>query len=165
MTTNSYSIGGWFHGPVWLAPLVARIEPLAQHRGFPWLAAAIAFVATITFTVPMVPVIIGLVLLAPGRWRTIALAAALGSAGAGALFSHYLGHWGTNLIAQQLPQVAASAHWQHLVTWTDAYGLWVLAAYAASPLAQLPALVAFALLGLSGPRCSPRCSSARRSSI
>lgn len=124
----------------------------ALQRGPAWpaLAAAIGFVSTLTFTVPMVPATAAMVTLAPRRWVGIALAGAVGSAAAGAVLIHYLGHWGGAYIAAQMPQLAASAHWQHLLDWTDRYGLFALAAYAISPLPQLPGLVAFALLGLSG---------------
>jgi hypothetical protein len=134
----------------------ARFERLLRTpRGaacavLPAVAMVAGFAATITFTIPMVPVVVGLVAVAPRRWLSVALAAAAGSASAGALFIHCVGTWGSGYIAARLPQLAASPHWQHLVDWIDAYGLWALALYAVSPMPQLPGFVAFALFGLSG---------------
>jgi membrane protein YqaA with SNARE-associated domain len=109
-----------------------------------------AFGATITFSVPMVPVVVTLAAWRPRLWAAVALTAALGSAVAGGVFIHYLGHWGNDYLQSQWPALAGSAHWQHLLDWTDAYGAAVLTVYAVSPLPQLPALAAFALLGLGG---------------
>ena len=73
----------------------------------------------------------------------------LGSAAAGALFTHLLGHFGSAWINERLPRLKASKHWR--CTWwagVSTYGFVTLAAVAASPFAQTPALVLAALLGL-----------------
>ncbi len=75
----------------------------------------------------------------------------MGSAVAGALFTHLLGHFGGAWINERLPQLAASKHWHYLVGWASDYGFATLVVIAASPLAQTPALVLAALLGLPWP--------------
>ena len=130
---------------------VARLFPYADRWWFPLLAALVSAAATLSLTIPVGPVLIALVALNPLRWRPIVLWSALGSAAAGALFTHLLGHFGMAWIDQQLPQLAQSKHWHYLVEWVAAYGFLTLAAVAASPFAQTPALILAALLGMRSP--------------
>src|SRR5581483_7712786 len=69
-----------------------------------------------------------------------------GSASGGALFTHLLGHFGAAFLQTRMPQVVASSHWQHTIEWVARYGMVTLAAIAALPLAQSPALVLAAIL-------------------
>lgn len=130
---------------------VARLVPFADRWWFPVLAALLTAGTTLSLTVPVGPVLIALVALSPRRWRPIVLWSALGSAAAGALFTHLLGHFGTAWIDRQLPQLAQSKHWHYLVDWVASYGFITLAAVAASPFAQTPALILAALLGMPSP--------------
>jgi membrane protein YqaA with SNARE-associated domain len=130
---------------------VGRLFPLADRWWFPTLGAVLTAAATLSLLVPVGPVLIALVALNPRRWRSIVLWAALGSAAAGALFTHLLGHFGTAWIDQQLPQLAASRHWHYLVYWVANFGFVTLLAIAASPFAQTPALLLGALLGMRWP--------------
>lgn len=97
------------------------------------------------------PLLIALVALNRRRWRTLVMWAMFGSAFAGALFTHLLGHLGRTGIDRQLPQFAASKHWHLFVEWTANYGFLTLAAIAATPFAQTPALILGALLGMRWP--------------
>ena len=134
-----------------LQRFVNRLEPAAGKRWFPALAGLLAFGATLSMSVPTVPLLSALVLLDRRRWLSIGLWAIFGSAAAGALLVHVLGHFGTLFIAQKLPELAASAHWQHLVEWVSMHGWWTLALVAASPISQTPVLILAAVLGMSGP--------------
>lgn len=130
---------------------VGRLFPYADRWWFPPLAAALSAAATLSLSVPVVPMLMALVALNPRRWRAVVAWAVLGSAMAGALFTHLLGDFGNAWINARLPQLAASKHWHYLVTWVSAYGFVTLTAIAASPFTQTPALILAALLGLSWP--------------
>lgn len=130
---------------------VGRLFPYADRWWFPPLAAALSAAATLSLSVPVVPMLMALVALNPRRWRAVVVWSVLGSAMAGALFTHLLGDFGSAWINARLPQLAASKHWHYLVTWVSAYGFVTLTAIAASPFTQTPALILAALLGLSWP--------------
>ena len=130
---------------------VGRLFPYADRWWFPPLTAALSAAATFSLTVPVGPMLMALVALNPRRWRAIVVWSVLGSALAGTLFTHLLGHFGSASINERLPQLAASKHWHYLVSWVSSYGFVTLAAIAASPFAQTPALILAALLGLPWP--------------
>ncbi len=128
--------------------LISRLAPVAERRWYPPLVGAMTFAATLSMTVPTVPLLCALVALKRRRWRAITIWAVLGSALAGALFVHILGHLGTRFIQARLPELAASSHWQHMVEWILHHGWWLLTSIAASPIAQTPALFLAALVGM-----------------
>jgi membrane protein YqaA with SNARE-associated domain len=130
---------------------VQRLAPFAEHWWFPPLAAVLSAAATLSLSIPVAPILISFVALNPRRWPTLVLWSMLGSAAAGALFTHLLGHFGAAWIAERLPQLAASKHWHYLVSWVANYGFVTLAAVAASPFAQTPALILAALSGMPWP--------------
>lgn len=152
----------WLKGPVgrltlWVARfghnaalqrLMVTVAPLASSRLFPLLSGLLAFIATLSLTIPVVPVLTALVVMNRARWRSITLWAVLGSASGGALFTHLLGHFGTAFLQARVPQLVASSHWQHTVDWVAQYGMVTLAAIAALPVAQSPALLLAAILGM-----------------
>lgn len=129
--------------------LVDRLAPIAERGWFPPLAAVMAFAATLSMSVPTVPLLCALVALNHRRWRAIGFWAVLGSAMAGAVFVHVLGHYGALFMESRLPEIVASSHWQHLVEWSSHHGWWVLVLVAASPIAQTPALFLAAIVGMS----------------
>lgn len=128
--------------------LIGRLAPVADKAWFPLLAAVMSFAATLSMIVPTVPIVCALVVLSPRRWRAISFWATLGSASAGALFVHVLGHYGTLLLTEKLPELVVSSHWQHMVDWASHHGWWVLALIAVSPITQTPALFLAAILGM-----------------
>lgn len=130
---------------------VARLFPYADRWWFPALAAALSAAVILSLSIPVGPLLMALVALNPRRWRALVVWSVLGSAVAGALFTHLLGHFGGAWIDERLPQLAASKHWHYLVTWVSSYGFITLATIAASPFAQTPALFLAALLGLPWP--------------
>ncbi len=130
---------------------VGRLFPYADRWWFPPLAAALSAAATLSLSVPVGPLLMALVALNPRRWRALVVWSVLGSAAAGALFTHLLGDFGSAWIDERLPQLAASKHWHYLVTWVSSYGFVTLTAIAASPFAQTPALVLAALFRLPWP--------------
>ena len=130
---------------------VGRLFPYVDRWWFPPLAAVLSAAATLSLTVPVGPILIALVALNPRRWRAFVVWSVLGSAIAGALLTHLLGHFGGAWINERLPQLAASKHWHYLLSWASDYGFATLAVIAASPFTQTPALMLAALLGLPWP--------------
>lgn len=128
--------------------LVRPLRPLAIRGWFPAVGALMAFAATLSMTVPTVPILGALVSLNPRRWLAIACWATVGSAVGGALLVHVLGHFGGILLAQKLPELAASSHWQHMQGLATHHGWWVLMVVAALPLSQTPFLLVAALFGM-----------------
>ena len=128
--------------------LVRPLGPLAARPWFPVLGAITAFAATISMTVPTVPILGALVSLNPRRWLAIACWAVLGSAAAGALLAHVLGHFSGILLAEKLPELAASSHWRHMEGLASHHGWWVLVLVAALPVSQTPFLLVAALFGM-----------------
>jgi membrane protein YqaA with SNARE-associated domain len=128
--------------------LVRPLGALAGRPWFPLLGAVTAFGATISMTVPTVPILGALVSLNPRRWVAIACWAVLGSAAAGALLVHVLGHFGGILLAEKVPELAASSHWRHMAGLASHHGWWILILVAALPVSQTPFLVVAALFGM-----------------
>lgn len=128
--------------------MTGRLAPIAKHALFPWLAGVLAFGATLSMTIPTVPLLCALVSLDRTRWRAIAFWAVVGSALGGALFVHLLGHFGVPYLAAKLPELVATSHWRHLVEASSHHGWWVLIAVAASPIGQTPVLFLSAILGM-----------------
>lgn len=127
---------------------VGRLQPYAEHWWFPPLCGGLCAAATLSLTIPVGPMLIALVALNPRRWRIVVLWSVIGSAVAGALFTHMLGHVGDEWISERLPQLAASKHWHYMVTWVTNFGFATLAAIAASPFTQTPALILASVLGM-----------------
>ena len=69
-------------------------------------------------------------------------------AAAGALLVHVLGHFGGIFLADKLPALVASPHWQHMAGLASHHGWWVLILVAALPVSQTPFLVVAALFGM-----------------
>lgn len=107
-----------------------------------------AFAATLSMTVPTVPLLGALVVLNPRRWLAISIWTMLGSALGGALLVHLFGHFGALFLAAKLPELMASPHWQHMAAMTSHHGWWMLALIAASPVSQTPFLLVAAILGM-----------------
>jgi membrane protein YqaA with SNARE-associated domain len=128
--------------------LIGWVAPMAARRTFPLWGGAVAFVATLSLTVPVVPLLSALVIVDRRRWRWLVLSSVVGSATAGALFVHLLGRYGSVFVATQIPEIVATSHWQHTVLWISKYGMVALAFIAASPIAQTPALILVAILGM-----------------
>ncbi|HTO48098.1 MAG TPA: VTT domain-containing protein [Burkholderiales bacterium] len=117
------------------------VERNARRVYYAPLVGVIAFGATLSMSVPCVPILTLAVLLNAPQWRRIVLCAALGS-GCGALLLllafHHLG-W-TELIAR-FPEILTSRTWGQITAWLERYQLPALFVVAASPLPQTPSLI------------------------
>jgi membrane protein YqaA with SNARE-associated domain len=102
---------------------------------------ALAFIFTVSMSIPAVTVVIGAVLLRPDRWKQPVLCSSLGSAIGGVALYLLFHHLGWNEIAAAYPDLVQSKAWTDATKWIEAYGVWALFAIAASPLPQTPALI------------------------
>ena len=122
----------------WLRGLLERA---ARSHRLGLVSGLLAALGTATASFPVTAVIVAATLLAPRRWRWVALAAALGSSvaatGLVAAF-HYLG-W--TWVLGHFPQIASNPTWAEVMTWADRYGAVALFLVAVSPLPQTPALI------------------------
>ena len=112
---------------------------------YPVLVALLALVSAGTGLYPYGPVLAAFVVFAPERWRSIYLAACLGSAAGSMILAHTVQIVGGHLIADYFPGLEHSGRWMRAEKWVLAYGAWGLAAIAALPLPQLPPLLILAL--------------------
>jgi membrane protein YqaA with SNARE-associated domain len=131
-----------------LQRLIAAAAPLAGSRLFPVLGGLLAFLATLSLTIPVVPVLTALVVMNRARWRSITCWAVLGSASGGAVFTYLLGYFGAAFLNARMSQVVASPHWENSAEWVAEYGMVTLATIAALPVAQSPALILAAIFGM-----------------
>lgn len=128
---------------------LAFLSPYGARPWFPAVAVLLAFAATLSMTIPVVPVVVSLVTINRSRWRTLALGSAIGSALAGALIAQVIEAIGMPYVHEAFPQLTQARHWHLWVDWTAKYGAWVLVGVAASPLAQTPVLGLAAMLGMN----------------
>jgi membrane protein YqaA with SNARE-associated domain len=103
----------------------------------------LALGGTLTAAYPVTALVVPAVLLAPRRWRMIAIFASLGSALGATLLVDAFHHWGWSQIYQHFPELESSQTWQEVMDWARAYGTLALFLVAASPLPQTPALIVF----------------------
>jgi membrane protein YqaA with SNARE-associated domain len=129
--------------------MTGRLAPFADRRLFPALAGVIAFAATVTMSVPLVPVVSAIVALKPARWLAVVVSAVAGSAAGAVLLTYVIGALSLPWLDAKMPELMNSRHWLHLVEWVSRSGWWALAAVAASPLAQTPVLALAGMLGMS----------------
>ncbi len=131
------------HIPDWVRRLLGRS---ASHRYYPLVVAAIAFVATATFSFSFVVVLIPAVLIAPRRWLSLGLLSGLTSGLGGGLLVAVFHFMGYELVLSHFPQFAASEKWQLAAEWLNHYGLAALALIAGSPMPQTPVVLVYSTL-------------------
>jgi membrane protein YqaA with SNARE-associated domain len=124
---------------------------MSHSRWYIPLVGLLCIVAGATLLVPITALVIVGVMLRPQRWRVLWLVTSLAAGIGAAILAHTLQAQGLEQVHQAFPELAASAIWQRTMVWIAEYGLLALAAVAALPLPQTPALVACALSRLSLP--------------
>jgi membrane protein YqaA with SNARE-associated domain len=123
----------------------------AAHRFYPLVVAAIAFIATVTFSFPFVVALIPAVLLGPKKWIVIGLLCGMASGCGAALLVEIFHHFGREVVLSRYPELVDLASWRWASHWLQSYGLIALLFIAASPMPQTPALFFCALAELSVP--------------
>lgn len=113
-----------------------------RESSFPPLVGSCAFLATITFAVPVELLVAVTVLMSPYRWIAIGIFAALGSTLASVALYLAFHHLGWNLLIEWYPDIARSKAWADATQWLSQYGssaLFVLMAFPL-PVPKVPAL-------------------------
>jgi len=119
----------------------AALQRVASNRAYPFAVGGIAFLFTISMTIPFASILIGAILVRRDRWIAIVLLASLGSSTGGVLLYLVFHHLGWNQITVLYPGLAGSQAWSDATKWVSVYGTWALLVFAASPLPQTPALI------------------------
>jgi membrane protein YqaA with SNARE-associated domain len=125
--------------------IVGKLGKLVNSRagGPPYLAfvGLVAFLFTVTLSVPFGSVLVVAVLLAPKRWHSLTLWSSVGSS-LGALVVYLaVHHLGWQQFLSAYPDIAASKGWQAATRWVSLYGAYALFVFAALPVPQSPALI------------------------
>ena len=128
-----------------------RVESLlsswSRQKLFPSIVGGIAWLSTITLTMPVEILVVVATLLSRPRWFPIAFFAATGSAVAS--FALYLAfhHLGWALLIEHYPDIANTRAWAEITRWLSDYGVLALFAFMAFP-APVPkvAVLAFAAI-------------------
>ena len=100
--------------------------------------------------VPFSPLLVSAVLMAPGRWKAIAVWSSLGAALGGGLLYLAFHHLGWARLFDAYPDVVRSKAWFDATRWITTYGVATLLLIAALPLPLTPALMFAAVSRLPG---------------
>lgn len=117
----------------------------AEGHGFLLTCAALAFAGTLTAGYPVTAIVVPAALLAPQRWKAIAIAATFGSALAATTLVIVIHHIGWSTLYSHYPQLASHPDWTRVMAWAAQYGTLALFLIALSPLPQTPALIFFGI--------------------
>lgn len=112
---------------------------------YPVAVALLAMISAGTGLYPFGPVIVAATVFAPDRWRTIYLGASLGAAVGGALCAVVVETAGIQMVDSVFPEIRHHAYWERSAYWIGEHGALALAAIAALPVPQMPALIVSAL--------------------
>jgi membrane protein YqaA with SNARE-associated domain len=124
------------------------LQEAMPDRTYLFTVGIIAFLITLSMTIPFSSILIGAVILRHARWKEIVLISSLGSATGGLILYFTFYYLGWSQVAAAYPDLMQSKLWSDATHWVAAYGCWALLGIAAMPLPQTPALIFTALLPL-----------------
>lgn len=125
--------------------LVRTCERWGQTWGFPLWVAGAALLATVSMSAPVTAILVMATMMAPRRWRSVAIAGALGSAIGSTGLLLVFHHVGWTQVLAWFPGIGDTPYWRQLADWIGHYGLWALFVVAALPMPQTPAIVFLAM--------------------
>lgn len=120
---------------------IAALTRWADQPAFPLAVAGVAVAATLSMTVPFASLLVAAVLMAPRRWKSIALCSSVGAALGAALLYLAFHHLGWARLFDFYPDVVHSRAWSDATRWLTNYGAVSLLLIAALPLPLTPALM------------------------
>ncbi|KXB30071.1 hypothetical protein AT959_11875 [Dechloromonas denitrificans] len=112
---------------------------------YPLLVALLAILSAGTSLYPFGPVIVAATVFAPQRWLGVIVGATLGAVCGATGLTFFIRWLGLGLLDAYFPEIRQSAMWSHSEYWIGQYGELAIAAIAALPVPQMPALVLAAL--------------------
>ena len=110
---------------------------------FLWACLGLALGGTVSAAFPITAALVPAALMAPGRWRQITCAMALGSAIGATLIVFASRHLGWAPLYDQFPEIPSHPGWTRVMLWAAQYGVLALFVVAISPLPQTPILIFF----------------------
>lgn len=126
----------------WLQALIRRSSGGQQLL---WLCSLLSLSGTMSAAYPVTAVVTPAALLAPTRWRQIALVSATGSTLGATLLVLLFHHLGWPQLYRYYPDLAGNQAWRQVMDWAAQDGPLALFLIAVSPLPQTPALIFFGL--------------------
>jgi membrane protein YqaA with SNARE-associated domain len=127
--------------------IISIILKRAERTSFIPLVGLVAFLSTLSMSVPVEWLVVAAALAAPRRWGATASIAALGSAIASLGLYLAFHHFGWNILAERYPELAGSRAWLQATDWLSRYGLLALFGLMAVPL-PIPKLPMLAVAGI-----------------
>jgi len=121
--------------------LISALTHEADQGAFPLVVSVVAAAATLSMTVPFASLLVAAALMAPRRWRSIALFSSVGAALGAALLYLAFHHLGWAMLYATYPDVVRSTAWSDATRWLSRYGVVSLQLIAALPLPLTPALM------------------------
>lgn len=121
--------------------LLRALTRRADTRTFPLVVAAVAMATTLSMTIPFGTLIVAAVLLAPRRWRGIAMASSIGAAIGALVLYLVFHHLGWNRFFAAYPDLVRSSAWRDATSWLGGWGVPSLMVIAALPVPLTPALM------------------------
>ncbi len=128
-----------------------RVEALLSRwsrlKLFPPIVGVVAWLSTITLTVPVEILVVAATLLSRPRWFLIAFFAATGSAIASVTLYLAFHHLGWSLLVEKYPEISNTRAWSEINKWLSDYGVLALFAFMAFP-APVPKTAVLAFAGI-----------------
>lgn len=124
--------------------ILTLLQNLARRRDYPWWTGVMGIACSV-MAIPFVPVLIAAVLLSPQQWRSIAIFSSMGSALGGLVVLQLFHYLGWLQVMNNHPEWFDTQIWQMTLSWLANWGVLALAAIAATPLPQSPALFFLAM--------------------
>lgn len=125
------------------------ISHLCETTSFGPFLALLAFLTSVTMSLPFTTIIVPATLAAPQRWRVIAAYGASGSALGATLLVTGFHHLGWARLHELFPAMLTNPLWSEVTMWTAQWGIAALFVIALSPLPETPALIFCAIADLS----------------
>ena len=128
-----------------------RVESLlsrwSRQKLFPPIVGVVAWLSTITLTMPVEILVVVATLLSRPRWFPIAFFAATGSAVASVALYLAFHHLGWALLVERYPEISNTRAWSEITKWLSDYGVLALFAFMAFP-APVPKTAVLAFAGI-----------------
>lgn len=128
-----------------------RVESLlsrwSRQKLFPPIVGVVAWLSTITLTMPVEILVVVATLLSRPRWFPIAFFAATGSAVASVALYLAFHHLGWALLVERYPEISNTRAWAEITKWLSDYGVAALFAFMAFP-APVPKIAVLAFAGI-----------------
>lgn len=130
----------------------SRLLVVIRHSSwYPLLVGGLALISAATSLYPFGPVIVAATVFAPNRWRGVIVGASLGAVLGATGFALVVQTLGVELVDALFPALRQSVIWSHSLYWVEHHGALALAAIAALPVPQMPAMIVAALSGMGLP--------------